>query len=92
MIWGQCGAITILTGDDLELKSTTKCNGAGIMNFLASLRVIPASMTSGSLRNFVNFTFAPILTSALSFYMSSAAMYSLSCSVFRALRDDLFVT
>ena len=59
------------------------------MNFLAFWRVIPAWMTSGSLRNSVYFNRTPLLTSALSLYVTSTAMCGLPCRVFRACRDDL---
>ena len=61
-MWGLWGAITILTGDDFELTLATMCNRAGLMDFRASLRVIPASMTSGSLRKSVNLPKNQLLT------------------------------
>ena len=79
-----CGAITILTGELLEFALATKCSGAGHMNSLAFSIVIPASMTSGSLRKSDNFMRTPLLTSALSLWVTSFAMAGLSFSVLNA--------
>ena len=80
-------AITILTGDDFEFKFATMCRGAGHMNFWAFWSVIPASMTSGSLKKSMNLTWTLLLTSALNLYVTFAAMCGFVCKVFNACSD-----
>ena len=56
---------------------------------LASSNVIPASISSGNLRNSQSLTRMPLLASALSLYVISAAMLGLSLRVLRACNTDL---
>ena len=90
MVCCLCGAITILTGELLELAFATKWSGAGHMNSLAFSIVIPASMTSGSLRKSDNFMRTPLLTSALSLWVTSFAMAGLSFNVLNADSELIF--
>ena len=89
-LWGWWGAITILTGDDYEFILETIWIGAGVILFIGSSSVIPSSITCGSLTQSESLTRIPLLASALSLYVISAAMWGLSSSVLRACRDDLF--
>jgi len=60
------------------------------MNSLAFSIVIPASITSGSLRKSDNLMRTPLLTSALSLWVTSFAMAGLSINVFNADSELIF--
>merc|ERR1712120_134541 len=79
-----CGAITILTGELFELAFATKWSGAGHMNSLVFSIVIPASITSGNFRKSDSLMRTPLLTSALSLWVTSFAMAGLSFNVLNA--------
>ena len=52
--------------------------GAGVILFLASFNVIPASINSGSWKNFASLTRILLSASALNLCVISAAMFDMS--------------